>query len=86
MVRQSPAWPALAVAMTTAGLEMSLATSIPHVGWPSQAPLSEKLLRLGVKGLLGTWTDGQTEKQAESEAGTVSWTKRNKAYLGTQRM
>lgn len=74
--------------MTTAGLEMSLATSTPHVGWLSQALFSEKALCYRVKGPLGTGTDGQTEKQIESEAPTASLTvtTRNKAYIGIQRM
>lgn len=46
--RMSPAWPALAVTMTTPGLEMSLATSTQHIGWLSQAPFSEKPLQPAV--------------------------------------
>lgn len=53
--RTSPAWPALAVTMTTAGLEMSLATSTQHVGWLSQAPFSEKSLLPGIPELWGFW-------------------------------
>ena len=48
MVQHIPAWPALAVTMTTAGLEMSLATSTQHVGWLSQAPFSEKPFLPGI--------------------------------------
>jgi hypothetical protein len=52
-----PAWPTLAVTMTTAGLQMSFATSTQHTGWLSQAPSYQ-----------GCWsyrTSGNTTRQTD---------------------
>ena len=72
MVQHIPAWPAPAVAMTTAGLEMSLATSTQHIGWLSQAPFSEKPFLSGILELQGFREYGQTDKQTKLEAHTLT--------------